>query len=196
MNRPSVELGAERRSKGPSSFRERQVMPRSLETAPQTSVPSPGPEGALRRSYQVAPRRPSLVTARLGKNAWAASCTTTDGGLQVRPASAELLTQIAEVPVRWFSNHVTYNRRPLTAAETSWPIDRTSAPRSGSLVIVNVKFATVAGCDQVAPPSVEREAATLTVSPSFASVPSTNTSTSWPPASGKRRLSCDPAPLL
>src|SRR5215471_11238633 len=195
MKRPRVEPGAERRSKGPSSFRGRQLFPRSVETAAQTSVPSPGPE-ASRRSYQVAPRLPSFATARLGKKGWAASCTTAEGELQVSPPSAERANQTVEVPVRWFSNHVTYSRRPLTAAEMSWPIERISVPRSGSLVMVNAKLAIVAAWDQVAPPSVEREAATVFWSPSFASVPSTNTSTSSPLGSASSRLFCDPMLLL
>src|SRR5215471_10016430 len=196
MKRPRVDPGAERRSKGPSSFRGRHVFPRSVETAAQTSVPSPGPEAASRRSYQVAPRLPSFATARLGKKGWAASCTTADGALQVSPPSAERANQTVEVPVRWFSNHVTYSRRPLLAAEMSWPIERISVPRSGSLVIVNGKLAIGAAGDQVAPPSVERETATVFWSPSFVSVPSTNTSTSSPLGSARSRLFCDPMLLL
>src|SRR5262249_11471277 len=193
---PKVEFGAVRRSKGPSSFFARQVTPRSDETADQTSVPSPGPKEALRRSYQVAPSLPSRATAIAGKNGWAAPWTRVEGWLQVTPPSVELLTQIVEGPVRWLSNHVTSSRPPPAAADISWPMDRIAVPRSGSLVIVKVKLATVTGCDQVAPPSAEDAAATLILSPSRASPPSTNMSTSRPSGSASSRLFCDAPPPL
>src|SRR5215469_16089569 len=196
MKSPRVEFGAVRRSKGPSSLFERQVTPLSAETADQTSVPNPGPNVALRRSYQVAPSLPSRATAIAGKNGWTASWTRIVGWLQVTPPSAELLTQMVEVPLRWFSNHVTYSRPPPAAAEISWPIDLIGVPRSGSLVIVNVKVPTVTGCDQVSPPSTEYAAATLIRSPSRASPPSTNMSTSRASGSASSRLFCDAPPPL
>src|SRR5215467_3228777 len=121
MKSPSVEFGAVRRSKGPSSFFARQVTPRSDETADQISVPSPGPTAALRRSYQVAPSLPSRATASEGRNGEAAPWVAVEGWLRVTPPSVELRTQPAEGPPRWVSNHVTDSRQPPDAAEISWP---------------------------------------------------------------------------
>src|SRR5437660_1638284 len=161
MNGPvPVATGAARRSNGRSRRRGRHVRPWSAEVAAQRAVPSPGPASESRRSYQIAPSRPSPPTASVGRNGCADSWTSGEAALHVRPPSLEPLVQMADVPSRRFSNQPAYAQPAPAAAATSWPNDRMVVPLSGSVVWVTAKEATVTGAAHVVPPSVERRTPT------------------------------------
>src|SRR5215472_10466975 len=152
--------GAACRSKGRSICRERHVRPWSAVVPVQTRVPRPGPAAASRRSYHVTPSRPSPATASVGRNGCAASSTTAEAALQVRPPSLDPLVQMADVPSWRFSNQAAYAQPWSAAATTSCPNARIVLPLSGSVVCVIAKDATVTGGAQVRPPSVERSTPT------------------------------------
>lgn len=130
----------------------------------------------------------------VARNGCAASSTTDEAAPHVRPPSPEALTRTADVPAALSSNHVAYTRPPPAAADTASPNERMVPPRSGSPVCVAVKDATVAGADQVAPPSADRVAAIRAGRPGASGLPSANSTSRAPAAGASSASNCAPEP--